>query len=82
MRFRLGVLTGFGVGYYLGAKAGRQRYEQMHRALHRVKRSDTFETVSERARAVVEESVGTARDLVESRMGNGRADDQSPTRFN
>ncbi len=82
MRFRLGVVTGFGVGYYLGAKAGRERYEQMNRALHRVKRSDTFETVSERARAAVEDGVGTARDLVESRMGNGRADDQSPTRFN
>ncbi len=82
MRFRLGVLTGFGVGYYLGAKAGRERYEQMNRALERVKRSGTFETVSERARAAAEDSVGTARDLVESRTGNGRADDQSPTRFN
>jgi hypothetical protein len=82
MRFRLGVLTGFGFGYYLGAKAGRERYEQMSRALHRVKRSDTLETVSERARAAVADSVGTARDLVESRMGNGRADDQAPSRFN
>ncbi len=82
MRFRLGVLTGFGVGYYFGAKAGRERYDQMRRTLHKVKRSDTFETVSERARAAVEDSVGTARDLVESRMGNGRADDQSPSRYN
>lgn len=29
MRFRLGLLVGFGVGYYLGAKAGRERYEQI-----------------------------------------------------
>lgn len=28
-RFRLGVVVGFGVGYYLGTKAGRERYEQL-----------------------------------------------------
>ena len=29
MRFRVGLLAGFAVGYYLGSKAGRERYEQM-----------------------------------------------------
>ena len=29
MRFRMGLLVGFGVGYYLGARAGRERYEQL-----------------------------------------------------
>ena len=29
MRFRLGVLIGFAAGYYLGARAGRGRYEQL-----------------------------------------------------
>jgi hypothetical protein len=28
-RFRLGILIGFGAGYYLGTKAGRERYEQL-----------------------------------------------------
>jgi len=28
-RFRLGVIIGFGAGYYLGTKAGRERYEQL-----------------------------------------------------
>lgn len=28
-RFRLGVVIGFGAGYYLGTKAGRERYEQL-----------------------------------------------------
>ncbi len=79
MRFRLGVATGFCAGYYLGAKAGRERYEQINRAIQKVKRSDVFESAEERARAAVEERVGAARDLVESRMGNGRGDDQSPT---
>ncbi len=25
----MGIVIGFGVGYYLGAKAGRERYEQL-----------------------------------------------------
>jgi len=29
MRFRLGLVLGFGLGYYLGARAGRERYEQL-----------------------------------------------------
>jgi hypothetical protein len=28
-RFRLGLVIGFGAGYYLGTKAGRERYEQL-----------------------------------------------------
>lgn len=29
MRFRLGLAAGFAVGYVLGARAGRERFEQM-----------------------------------------------------
>jgi hypothetical protein len=36
MKFRLGLAIGFGAGYYLGAKAGRERYEQLRRGLARV----------------------------------------------
>jgi hypothetical protein len=35
MRFKIGLAIGFGAGYYLGAKAGRQRYEQLHRWLQK-----------------------------------------------
>ena len=34
MRLRLGIVVGFGLGYWFGAKAGRRRYEQMRRAAH------------------------------------------------
>ena len=33
MRFRTGAIAGFAVGYYLGARAGRERYEQLRRVL-------------------------------------------------
>ena len=35
MKFRAGVVVGFAVGYYFGAKAGRERYEQLRRLLDR-----------------------------------------------
>jgi hypothetical protein len=36
MKFRIGLLLGFGAGYYLGAKAGRERYEQLRRLVDRI----------------------------------------------
>ena len=66
MRFRLGVIIGFGAGYYLGAKAGRERYEQLNRWIRNAQESDTFETATEKAKAVVDLGVERARDLVTS----------------
>jgi hypothetical protein len=36
MRFRTGAALGFAVGYYLGARAGRERYEQLRKVLDAV----------------------------------------------
>ncbi len=72
MRFRLGMVTGFAAGYYMGAKAGRQRYEQINRQLARLKRSEAFEQAVDQAKTVVEEGVEKARSVVETRAGNGQ----------
>jgi hypothetical protein len=50
MRFRLGLVAGFAVGYYLGAKAGRERYEQLREWAGRVGDTQPFE----KARAALE----------------------------
>jgi hypothetical protein len=71
MRFRLGLVTGFATGYYLGAKAGRQRYDQINRQLARLRRSEALEQAADRAKTVVEEGVEKARSLVETRADNG-----------
>ena len=76
MRFRLGLVTGFAAGYYMGAKAGRQRYEQINRVLARLRRSEAFEQAADRAKTLVEEGVDKARSLVETREGNGHGDGQ------
>ena len=65
MRFRLGLGIGFGAGYYLGAKAGRQRYEQLNRWIEKTRQSEAYENVTEKAKAVVDLGVERARDLVE-----------------
>ena len=65
MRFRLGLIIGFGVGYYLGTAAGRERHEQLNRWIRRAKESDAFETAAEKTKAVVDLGVERARDMVE-----------------
>jgi hypothetical protein len=57
MRFRLGVALGFAVGYYLGARAGRDRYEQLRRGLEKARDSQLLE----KARAAVELGVERVR---------------------
>jgi hypothetical protein len=36
MKFRAGLIIGLAFGYYYGAKAGQERYDQMRGALERV----------------------------------------------
>ncbi|MCA1692688.1 MAG: YtxH domain-containing protein [Acidimicrobiales bacterium] len=77
MRFRLGFVTGFAGGYYLGTKAGRQRYEQISQTLQRVRASEAFETAATKAKAAVDEGVDKAKDLID-RRSDGATDDGSP----
>ena len=70
MRFRLGLGIGFGLGYYLGAKAGPERYEQINDMLRRVKRSETVETATDKAKDVVDLGVERTKDIVDSKLGD------------
>jgi len=77
------LVTGFAGGYYLGTRAGQERYEQINKLLHKARRSDAFETVADKTKAVVGEGVDTAREkaqeLVDSRLGNGQSDNLPTT---
>ena len=42
-------------GYYLGARAGRERYEQISRTIARVRRTEAYQSVIEDAKAAVED---------------------------
>jgi hypothetical protein len=65
MRFRLGLVTGFAAGYYLGAKAGQQRYQQMQKWLNRAKNSEAVGTATEKAKAVIDLGVERARNAAD-----------------
>jgi hypothetical protein len=65
MRFRLGVLVGFGAGYYLGAKAGRERYHEINQWMGRAKESDVIDSVADKAKAATDLTMERAKDLVD-----------------
>jgi hypothetical protein len=71
MRMKVAFGVGLGLGYYLGAKAGRERYEQINRVVRKVKSSDAFQTAEHKAKAAVDLGVERAKDAVEHRTGNG-----------
>jgi len=66
------MVTGFAAGYYLGAKAGRPRYDEINRSLSKLRGSDALETVADRARTVVEDGVDKARAVVDARAADGQ----------
>ncbi len=65
MRMRLGAAIGFSAGYYFGAKAGRERYVELDRMLKKVRRSDTVDTATDKAKAVVDLTVERAKDAID-----------------
>lgn len=65
MRFRLGLVVGLAVGYYYGAKAGRERYHQIEDVLDRVRDTDLFREVSDRAGRLVPSGVARLPGLLD-----------------
>ena len=74
MRFRLGIAVGFAAGYYLGARAGRERYEDINRMIRKVKRSEAFDTATDKAKAVVDLGVERAKDAIDDKIHHNGAD--------
>jgi len=60
----MGVVVGFGVGYYLGSAAGRERYDELNRLIGRIKRSEAFDTATDKAKAAVDLGVERAKDAI------------------
>jgi hypothetical protein len=46
MKFRLGLVIGLAVGYVIGAKAGRERYEQIKRGADRLRSNESIRKVA------------------------------------
>lgn len=69
MRFKLGLLVGGAIGYYYGAKAGRQRYEEIERVLDRVRAHPAYQSAAAELLGRAEDAKRTAK-----RQASGLAD--------
>ena len=63
---KLSFLAGFGAGYVLGAKAGRERYEQIKRAWEHAKDDPKLQGLAGMAQARADAVVASVR----TKMGN------------
>ena len=59
MKFRTGLIIGLGVGYVLGSRAGRERYDQMKAVVDRLAANEQVKKVA----AVAGKSTEGARNL-------------------
>jgi hypothetical protein len=64
MRYKLTFVVGFGAGYTLGAKAGRERYEQISRTFRGLAESPTVQTAAGMLQAQAGKVVGNAKNTV------------------
>lgn len=69
MRFRFGLLLGFAIGYVLGTRAGRARYEQLVQAWQSFRRSPSGQRLGSQAK----QAAAQASDLVEDATAEGLA---------
>lgn len=53
MGFKTGMIIGFGVGYVLGTKAGRERYEELRQAWQELTGNPRFQEAVERGKDLV-----------------------------
>jgi hypothetical protein len=66
--FKSGFFIGAAVGYVLGARAGRERYQQISDLWASFTGSESVQTVAEKGRAVVDLASDRVRDAVGSRL--------------
>jgi hypothetical protein len=69
---KMSMLTGFGVGYYLGARAGRERYEEINDLFRKVRGSQPVQRASDAAESLVEHGTERMAEKAERVSGDGR----------
>lgn len=70
MRNKMIFLGGVGMGYVLGARAGRERYEQIARAARRISENPSVQEATGVLQAQAGGLLGTAKDAVTDKLGN------------
>lgn len=68
MKLRTAIV--FGVGYILGTKAGRDRYEQLRRLYRRTTSNEKVRQVIDQGKDIVDSSTAQVRDLAADQLRN------------
>lgn len=76
MRYKATFIVGFAVGYTLGAKAGRERYEQIHRVTRGLSENPAVQSAAGVLQAKATGLAGTARNRIVDRLPFG--DERDP----
>jgi hypothetical protein len=69
MRSKATFLAGFAVGYVLGSRAGRARYEQIRQASRSFMANPTVQSTASTLQHQAEDALGTAKDKATSKIG-------------
>jgi hypothetical protein len=69
MRYKATFVTGFGIGYVLGSKAGRARYEQLSRMASAFWRQPAVQGATSTVTAQATSLLDTAKSKVSARIG-------------
>ncbi|MER6440455.1 MULTISPECIES: YtxH domain-containing protein [unclassified Streptomyces] len=70
MRYRLTFVAGLAVGYVLGTRAGRERYEQLKKSARRVAQNPAVRNTAETAAQQGRQAAGKAYHAVSEKMGD------------
>jgi hypothetical protein len=70
MKMRTGLVIGFAVGYVLGAKAGRERYEQIRKVATAVAENPPINKLIEESRALADAGATKARSAISDQLQN------------
>ncbi|MER6995143.1 YtxH domain-containing protein [Streptomyces sp. NPDC000410] len=74
MRYRLTFITGVALGYVLGTRAGRERYEQLKKSAREFTRNPAVRNAAETAAMTGREVAGKAYHAVSEKVGDRMPD--------
>ena len=69
---KLSFIAGFGAGYVLGARAGRERYEQIRRGYNHAKDDPRLQSAAGMAQARADAAVDSVKTRLGSETGTSR----------
>jgi len=77
MRYRLTFIAGLATGYVLGARAGRERYEQLRKTAQRITQNPAVRNTAESAALTGREAASKAFGTVSAKVGDRLPDSVS-----